>query len=197
MTLRMLPKVVIVLALMALPFVSARAQETEGQPPPVESAGPEAASQEVTPGSVREGTTDVEEEALRLVEEILQEQQLIVSGQNFVYQAAGRRDPFRNLLQIRQRAINAPAQRPAGLPGFLVGEVQVSAVAQYQGRWHAMLVGIDQRTYFAQVGTQLYDGRIVEINDREVLFEQEVEDMMGARSTRQVVKRLNSGAQEQ
>ncbi len=140
--------------------------------------------------AMRDDMTDDEEDALRLVEEILSEQQLLLSGQNFVYNARGRRDPFRSLLLLRQRELTAPTQRPPGLPGFMVGEIDISALAQFQGRWHAMLVGLDRRTYFAEVGTQLYDGRIVTISEREIVFEQEVEDLLGARSTRQVVKRL-------
>lgn len=139
------------------------------------------------------GITDEQEAALRLVDKILQEQRVLSSGQNFVYQSGGRRDPFRSLLLLRQRELAVPAERPAGLAGFLVNEVTVKAVARYQGRWHAMLVGLNRRSYFTAVGTQLYDGRIIEINAGEVIFEQEVEDMLGARSTRRLVKRLKTG----
>ncbi len=134
--------------------------------------------------------TDDEQLALQLVEEILAEQKMLLSGQNFVYNPRGRRDPFRSLLLLRQRELTAPTQRPPGLPGFMIGEIEISALARFQGRWHAMLVGLDRRSYFAEVGTQLYDGRIVAISEREMIFEQEVEDLLGARSTRQVVKRL-------
>ena len=139
------------------------------------------------------GITDEQEAALRLVDEILQEQRVLLSGQNFVYQSGGRRDPFRSLLLLRQRELAVPTERPVGLAGFLVNEVTVKAVAQYQGRWHAMVVGLDGRSYFTAVGTQLYDGQIIEINEGEVIFEQEVEDMLGARSTRRLIKRLKTG----
>lgn len=172
-------------------------QEGTAQEQAAPPGQPTTAEEQPPAATVQEGTTDLEEEALRLVEEILREQQTIISGENFVYRADGRRDPFRNLLQTRQRQLDLPAQRPAGLPGFLVGELQVLAVAQYQGRWQAMVEALDRRTYFLQVGTALFDGRVIEINDREVVFEQEVQDMMGARSTRNVVKRLNTGTQEQ
>lgn len=167
---------------------------------PTAEQGTEAATPLQDPESpvpLQEGTTDLEEEAIRLVEEILREQQLIITGENFVYRADGRRDPFRNLLRSRQRQLDVPTQRPPGLAGFLIGELQVVAVAQYQGRWQSMVVGLDQRSYFIQVGTTLFDGRVIEINEREVVFEQEVQDMMGARTTRTVVKRLNPGTEEQ
>ncbi len=134
--------------------------------------------------------TPEEEEALRLVDQILREQNVLAGGKNFVYRAEGRRDPFRSLLRQRQRELAAPETRPPGLAGFLISEVQVSAVARYQGRWHVLLIGLDRRSYVAQVGTELYDGRIIEINDREVVFEQEVEDLLGTRTTRRVVKPL-------
>ena len=143
-----------------------------------------------------EGMTAEEEEALRLVEQILREQQLIVSGRDFVYRAEGRRDPFRSLLVLRTLRADVPGARPPGLPGFLVDEVEVIATAQYQGRWHAMLVGLDDRTYFVEVGQEFYDGRLIEIDENQVVFEQEVEDAMGARSTRPLVKRLDTETQE-
>lgn len=141
-------------------------------------------------------TTEGQELALRLVETILVEQRLLLSGQNFVYQAGGRRDPFRSLLAVRRREIAAPGLRPPGISGFLINEIQIVATASFQGRWQAMIVGLNGRSYFAQVGAVLYDGRVVEISGDEVTFEQEVEDMLGARSTQRVSKRLVTGNQE-
>ena len=203
--------VAMMLAFAAVPVAAQETQEAEQaqqeseqvqQDAEVAPAATEPGQEETGPEGTAadpqepEATSDAEEEALRLVEQILAEQQQLLSGQNFVYRSEGRRDPFRNLLQLRQRELDAPAQRPAGLPGFLVGEVQVTAVAQFQGRWQALLVGLDRRTYTAGVGAELYDGRIIEINATEVIFEQEVQDLIGARSTRQVVRKLNNGNQE-
>lgn len=55
---------------------------------------------------VSDTMTDDEQQALRLIEEILAEQQVLLSGQNFV--CRGRRDPFRSLLLLRQRELTAP-----------------------------------------------------------------------------------------
>jgi hypothetical protein len=165
-------------------------QEVDPAAPPVVEPGPVVDPSAPIPQA---GSSSREEEALRLVEQILEEQRGLVAGQNFVYRSEGRRDPFRNLLQLRQREIVAPTNRPAGLAGFLIGEVEITAVAMFQGRWHALLIGLDRRTYTAEVGTDMYDGRVVEINNTEIVFEQEVEDLIGARSTRRVVKKLTSG----
>ena len=176
--------------------VPAVAQEPVRDP----STGEETAQEPATPPEIQQppvsllpdSTTDLEEEALRLLEQILVEQNMLLAGQNFVYQAQDRRDPFRNLLTLRQRELVAPAERPVGLGGFMISEIGVTAVARYQDRWHALVQGMDQRTYFVEVGTALYDGRIIEINEQEVIFEQEVEDLLGARSARRVVKKLQT-----
>lgn len=162
----------------------------------VGAAADAAASDLATLPPVNIDTTDEQERALRLVETILAEQRLLLSGQNFVYQAGGRRDPFRSLLAARQRELLAPELRPAGLAGFLISEIRIAATASYQGRWQAMIVGLDQRTYFVVVGAVLYDGRVVEISGDEVIFEQEVEDLLGARSKHRVAKRLVTDNQE-
>lgn len=181
---------VLALALMLLVGLAAGAQEAQGsrtattQQEPTQEADPPVTG-------VVSGMSDAEEDALRLVEEILAEQQEILAGRNFVYRSEGRRDPFRNILLLRRREIEAPTERPPGLGGFLISEVAVSATARFQGRWHVLLTGLDQRTYTAGVGAELYDGRIVSISMNEVVFEQEVQDMLGARSTRQVVRKLN------
>lgn len=87
----------------------------------------------------------------------------------------------------------APADaRPQGVAGLLVQDARVTGIARYLGGWHAVLTAPDGRTYFARVGAELYDGRIVEIGPEEVVFEQEVEDVIGNRRVRQVVKRLRT-----
>ena len=97
---------------------------------------------------------------------------------------------------VRSREIAAPELRPAGLAGFLISEITIVATASYQGRWQAMIMGRDRRTYFVRVGDVLYDGRIVEIAGEQVIFEQDVEDLLGARSKLRVSKRLVIGNQE-
>jgi len=86
--------------------------------------------------------------------------------------------------------VSAPQVRPPGLPGFLVSEVEIKAIAEYRNGWAALLLAPDQKAYFAEVGTELYDGHIKQIRTNEVVFEQRVSDLLGARRTREVVKRL-------
>jgi Tfp pilus assembly protein PilP len=185
-----------------LPQDPEETRQEAGQESGQESGQEEAAEQDAASIDVESlpaveiGVSDEQQQALQLVEQILAEQRLLLAGQNFIYEAQGRRDPFRSLLLLRQREIAAPELRPEGMPGFLINEIEVSAVARYQGRWQAMIVGVDGRTYFMEVGDELYDGRVVEIHDGEVVFEQEVEDLMGARSTRRVTRSMVTETQD-
>ena len=138
-----------------------------------------------------EESTTAEQQAMELVMQIMEEQRASITGTDFSYSADGRRDPFRSLLALRARTVEAPGERPPGLTGLLINKVTVVAVAQYQGRWYAMITGPAKRTHFAEVGDELYDGRLVQIDAAEVQFEQEVVDMIGARSIRMVSKQLD------
>lgn len=137
-------------------------------------------------------TTEQEREALELIQRILREEEGVLMGRDFAYDPSGRRDPFLSLL-VTGPPLNMI--RPPGLPGFLISEVELKGVAQFQGRWAALLIGPDQKSYFGEVGTEFFDGHIVNIDTERVVFEQQVPDLTGARRIRQVEKRLrNTGA---
>ncbi len=136
--------------------------------------------------------TAAEAEAVRLVEQILREEEGLLMGQDLSYDPSGRRDPFRSLLDMAATQLSASSMRPHGLAGFLISEIELKAIAQAQDRFRVMLIGPDQRAYFGEVGSELFDGHIVEIRPGEVQFEQVIQDLMGARRTRQVVKTLRS-----
>lgn len=166
--------------------------QQQGQPPqgePAQQAGavppPVATQQELL--------TPEERTALALVEQIIRDQEGVLMGTGFSYNRAGRRDPFTSLIAIFVvDGTTGDTPRPAGLPGFLISEVNLKAIATAQGRWHAMVTGPNQRAYFLEVGTELYDGHVVDIRPGEVVFEQLVSDMTGARRTREVTKQLTT-----
>jgi len=170
-------------------------QEEQEQQATGEAAPPEQEPQQA-PAALpatdgQELLTPQELEAMALVERMVREQEGVLMGTGFDYSPAGRRDPFRSLL-AELTAVNAPSVRPFGLPGFLVSEMELKAIAAVQGRWHAMVTGPNQRAYFLEVGTQLFDGHVMEIGPGEVVFEQVIPDLTGARRTRQVTKRLRT-----
>ncbi len=164
-------------------------EQNEGQ------QGEQGESQQAEPPSTDAASgqdllTPEEREALALIEQMILDREGALMGTGTTYNSGGRRDPFMSL--VPNDAVSAPTVRPFGLPGFLISEVDLKAVASAQGRWHAMVLGPNQRAYFVVVGTQLFDGHVVEIRPGEVVFEQVVPDLTGARRTRPVTKRLRT-----
>ena len=87
-------------------------------------------------------------------------------------------------LQARRAKSRRPSCARLVLPGFLINEIKRRRdVRATRARWQAMIVGLDGRAYFVEVGAVLYDGRVVEISGDEVIFEQDVEDF-SARAAR-------------
>lgn len=165
-------------------------QTGSGQAPP-DPQQPQQQPPPVTGGAGQATLTPEEREALDLANRLIREQEGVLMGVGFDYDARGRRDPFRSLL-VDLGAVSAPSVRPPGLPGYLISEVELKAIAAVQGRWHAMVIAPDQRAYFLEVGTELFDGHVVQIGPAEVTFEQIVPDLTGARRSRQVTKRLRT-----
>lgn len=161
-------------------------QQQQEQAPPAQAPGP-------LPGAP-ELLTPEEREALALVEQLIRDQEGVLMGTNFDYVEGGRRDPFRSLIAGLTTAAgpDGDGERPYGLAGFLISEIDLTAIAEVQGRWHGMVTAPDQRSYFLEVGTELWDGHVVSIGPGEVIFEQIVPDLTGARRTRQVTKRLRT-----
>ncbi len=166
-------------------------QQEQGQAEQGEAAQAQAPPPPVAQDPDQVRLSPEERAALALVEQILREREGVLMGSGYDYVAAGRRDPFASLL-VQIGAVMAPSVRPVGVAGFLVSEVELKGIATANGRWHAMVVGANRRAYFIEVGTQLYDGHVVDIRAGEVLFEEVVSDASGARRTREVTKRLRT-----
>ena len=167
-------------------------QQTEAQQQETQQQTEEGTIMVQPPAGLPLEVTVEEAAAVQLVEQILREEEGVLMGQDMSYDPAGRRDPFRSLLLAATAQLAVPTTRPHGLAGFLINEIELKAIAQGQGRFRVMLIGPDQRAYFGEVGSELFDGHIVEIRPGEVQFEQVIPDLMGARRTRQVVKTLRS-----
>ena len=148
--------------------------------------------QSTAAASGQESLSPEELEALALIEQMISDREGVLMGTGFDYNPGARRDPFLSLVPAATRV--ELTSRPFGLPGFAIGELDLKAIASAQGRWHAMVVGPNRRAYFLIVGSQLFDGHVMQINSGEVVFEQVVEasNLTGARRTRSVTKRLRT-----
>ena len=107
----------------------------------------------------------------------------------YTYEVGGRRDPFRSLLI---RNVNEKqGERPPGLPGMMVDELDLQGTIKTAAGWVAMMRGTDNRSYLLKKGTTVFDGEVTDITGSEVTFRQNVNDPTNPKPFRDVVKALS------
>jgi hypothetical protein len=106
----------------------------------------------------------------------------------YVYEPAGRRDPFISLVGRGGSEAKPGAPRPPGLAGLLIGEVTVKGVLRDRSSFIAMLQGPDKKTYNVRVGDKLLDGSVKSITPEQVIFSQDVNDPLSLVKQREVPK---------
>ena len=152
-----------------------------------------ATAQEVDPGAEETPTTvlDAEDVDVSGIEQILRGEQDVLQGQIFSYDPAGRRDPFRSLLEGFEEPEEGPAKaRPPGLAGMLVEELKVEGIIQTPSGILAFVLGRDNVSYIIRPGTKLYNGEVKEILPTKVVFRQQVNDPKRVKPYEEVVREI-------
>jgi type IV pilus assembly protein PilP len=126
------------------------------------------------------------------IEEILKGEEEVLQGGIFGYDPAGRRDPFRSLLEGFEESEEAgPAKaRPPGLPGMLVEELKVEGIIEMPSGILAFVLGRDNVSYIIRPGTKLYNGEVAEIHPDRVVFRQYVNDPGRLKPYDEIVREL-------
>jgi len=166
----------------ALPVLTA-----EEATAPVASPAPEG---ETAPPA--EGGPAVTPADAATINQIMQDNEAMLSGRGFTYDPAGRRDPFRSLVDALNAIGKGP--RPRGIAGMLISEVDLVGIVQKGRQAIAFFNGSDNKGYFMRVGDTLYDGKIIRIdrNTGTVVFRQDVNDPRSIKPYRDVTKRLTT-----
>jgi hypothetical protein len=164
-------------------------------PAPADHTTPAAGSDAASDGKPKDGKAAVQQ-AGETINRILDDSEAVLAGRGFTYDPAGRRDPFRSLID----PLNSPTRgpRPRGITGMLISEVDLVGIVQKGKQAVAFFNGSDNKGYFLKVGDALYDGKIIRI-DREtgtVMFRQDVNDPRSIKPFRDVTKRLASEGEE-
>ena len=115
-----------------------------------------------------------------------------VEGRQYVYDPAGRRDPFKSLL-VRERSRES---RPPGIPGLSVDEMELQGIWKTRSGWLAQVRGSDNKSYLLRKGDVLFDGEVIDVKPNELTLRQNVNDPQSVKPFRDVVKRLNAPRQE-
>jgi type IV pilus assembly protein PilP len=122
------------------------------------------------------------------VERILRGEEALETGQGFSYDPAGRRDPFRSLLEGRLR--EGIGERPPGLPGMGVEEIRLEGILKLPGGYVGMIQGTDNLSYLIRPGTVLYDGIVESIEPGKIVFKLQVTDPRSLKPYRELVRTL-------
>ena len=107
----------------------------------------------------------------------------------YIYDPAGRRDPFKSLL-VRERS--REGERPPGVPGLSVDEIELQGLWKTRSGWIAQVRGSDNRSYLLRKGDLLFDGEVLEVRANELTLRQNVNDPQSVKPFRDVTKRLNA-----
>lgn len=105
--------------------------------------------------------------------------------------ASGRRDPF----------LSPIVERPSGVGGCAAGkkclvpdQLRLQGIVTSAGGHIAVVVNNDNRAYFLHENDPIYNGVVTRINDDSVTFREQIKDVLGKPSTREVVKKINTPA---
>jgi hypothetical protein len=105
----------------------------------------------------------------------LEEPNPLTIPSEYRYDPAGRRDPFVNPIAPEAQAQGQmiPDVRPPGLPGVLLNEARLNAIARSADAGASVVVieAPGSRVFVAHAGDEMYDVVIREIGNTEVVFE--------------------------
>jgi Tfp pilus assembly protein PilP len=130
-----------------------------------------------------------------MIQSIL-EQELDAPRNGYVYNPAGRRDPFISLAKPVTTDDAARGPKPPGIQGFLLQETSLKGVVKTVDGWLAVLEGPDKKGYFVRLGQRMYDGVITAIDAAGLTFRQEITDPLSPAKSRDVRRLLNSALEE-
>jgi len=163
----------------------------------VAGAWPALAEEGQAPASLQQQKQQQQND--QLIQQIQRDNEAVLSGRQFTYDPAGRRDPFEPL--IKAEAGKPDGKRPKGVSGMMIAEIDLRGVAtDVNGQPVALFRGSDNRPYSLRAGDIVYDGRVLSIDARrgEVVFRQQVDDPRRIKPYRDVIKRLQvTGGEEE
>jgi Tfp pilus assembly protein PilP len=164
---------VAVLALVAAP---GWAQDTDPDPAGASSGADSLGGEEVDTSAI---------------EQILRGEREMLQGENFSYDPAGRRDPFRSLREGFERNLDEEAEpRPPGLPGMTVDEIRLEGIIETPNGILAFVQGRDSISYILRPGTKLYDGEVKEIQFDRIVFRKQSNDPKQLKPYEDVVREI-------
>jgi len=142
-------------------------------------------------GSFAADSLGEEEVDTSAIEQILRGEREMLQGENFSYDPAGRRDPFRSLRLGFERTIDEDSEpRPPGLPGMTVDEIRLEGIIETPNGILAFVQGRDSISYILRPGTKLYDGEVKDIQFDRIVFRKQSNDPKQLKPYEDVVREI-------
>jgi len=92
---------------------------------------------------------------------------------------------------VNEKELQSAGPRPDGVPGLLIDEIELKLIQRTVRGFVAQVSPQGARnSYLLREGDQLFDGDVVSIGQKEVVFKQVVQDPTASKPFREVVKRL-------
>ena len=177
--------------LLAAPALPALATGGQASPPGAEESGNRKHKRSGAQilGAVPEPSSET-------VDRIREEGEAVLTGTHWSYDSAGRRDPFRSL--VEKVAIKGEGERPKGIAGMMISEVDLVGIITSPKGEIAFLNGSDNKGYFMRSGDNLYDGTVMDIDRAagRVIFRQKVDDPREIKPYREIIKKLYSSTED-
>lgn len=84
-----------------------------------------------------------------------------------IYDPAGRRDPFRDLLMGKD---TKEKNWLAGIPQISIDDIVLTGIVKGKGRFTAIISGPEGFPYFIQDGDKFADGFVLSVKESQVIF---------------------------
>ncbi len=125
------------------------------------------------------------------IEELLQADDEVMGGGQSSYDPEGRPDPFIPLNQRVKVQLDG-TNRPEGIPGLMIDEIDLKGIVKMSGQWVGMVeTSSRDKSYLLRVGDRLFDGDVVGISANSIKFKQLINDPSNFKPFREVEKQLN------
>ena len=151
-----------------------------------------------TPEPAAAGSSDTKAEEggidANLVNELIERDEQVLNDPTlYNYDPGTRRDPFKSLLKTQiDRKVPRPEERPEGVAGLLIDELQIQGIFVLDSGPVAQVISSASETsYLVRQGDQLWDGDVIRISLDEIVFKQTVNDPTALKPFREVVKKLS------
>ncbi len=107
----------------------------------------------------------------------------------FVYKPRGRRDPFWDLLRGKEAKMRRAEKE--GIAGLEIDQLELEGIILREKKYIALFKGPKGNPYDVQVGQNVYDGEIIQIDANRVVFKKILTIALGGTKEKTVVKTLD------